>query len=316
MKAILKYSLLIIAVCLLVVGGYLLYHYVPDQPLNGLAKRWAQAPSQFMDINGMSVHIRDQGPKDDPEAIVLIHGTSASLHTWDAWSAALMDQRRVIRFDLPGFGLTGPEPNQNYAIEHYAKFVVAVLDKLNIRSGVLVGNSLGGYIAWATSVLHPARVSKLVLVDASGYPYAAKSVPLAFQLAQMPIIKYVIKNVLPRSLVENSLRNVYGNPELVTPNLVGRYFDLATREGNRAALSQRFKQTIPGPLIQRLGEIKVPTLILWGEKDHLIPMVFAEQFHSDIENSQLVTFQHLGHVPHEEGPDETVAAFKAFIEDE
>lgn len=314
MKKIITISVGLVLACLLDVIGYSWVNYVPDQTVNELSKRWAQWPSQFVNVAGMSVHFRDEGPKDDPEPIILIHGTGASLHTWDAWNAALVDERRIIRFDLPAFGLTGPEPNDNYTIENYAQFVVAVLDKLHISTGVLVGNSLGGYIAWATGVLHPTRVSKLVLVDASGYPYAAKSVPLAFKLAQMPVIKHVIKNVLPRGLVQGSLENVYGNPELVTDDLVDRYFDLATREGNRAALAQRFKQTVPGPLVQRLGEINIPTLIIWGEKDNLIPLVFAERFHGDIQNSQLVTFKHLGHVPHEEGPIETVTALKTFIQ--
>lgn len=308
-----KYTAISLLVFALFISGLLAFNYAPDQPVSELTERWAQSPSQFIDIAGMQVHLRDEGPRDDPEPIILIHGTGASLHTWDGWVDALKSERRVVRFDLPAFGLTGPDPEDKYTIEHYAAFIVAVLDTLKIEQSVLVGNSLGGYIAWATTILYPNKVTKLVLVDASGYPYAAKSVPLAFKLARTPIIKDVVKNILPRSLIEGSVKNVYGNPELVTDELVDRYYDLATREGNRRALSLRFKQTIPGPLIERLDEINIPTLILWGEKDNLIPLIFAKQFSQDIKHNQLMTFPALGHVPHEEDPLSTVNAFKAFL---
>jgi pimeloyl-ACP methyl ester carboxylesterase len=313
MNRIFKYVIAVVLLFALLIGVFLVLSYAPDKSVSELAQRWAQPPSQFISIAGMQVHVRDEGPRNDPEPIVLIHGTGDSLHTWDGWVDDLKSQHRVIRFDLPAFGLTGPEPNDNYTIEHYAEFVVAVLAALKIEKSVLVGNSLGGYIAWATTVLHPNKVTKLVLVDASGYPYAAKSVPLAFKLARTPIIKDLIKNILPRSLIESSLKNVYGNPELVTDQLVDRYFDLATREGNRRALTLRFKQTIAGPLINRLGEISVPTLILWGEKDNLIPLIFAKKFNNDIASSKLVTFKELGHLPHEEDPDATVRELKVFI---
>jgi pimeloyl-ACP methyl ester carboxylesterase len=313
MNRFIKYLSVFILLCTILVCGFLASSYAPDKPVSELTQRWAQSPSQFIDVSGMQVHYRDEGPSDDPEPIVLIHGTGASLHTWDGWVDALKSQRRIIRFDLPAFGLTGPDPADNYTIEHYAAFVVAVLDKLNVKKSVLVGNSLGGYIAWATTVLYPSKVTKLTLVDASGYPYAAKSVPLAFKLARTPIIKDLVRNILPRSLIENSVKNVYGDPERVTSDLVDRYYDLSTREGNRRALALRFKQTIPGPLIKRLGEIKIPTLILWGEKDNLIPLIFANQFSQYIPNNQLLTFPTLGHVPHEEDPSVTVAAFKVFL---
>ena len=97
----------VVAVVLLVAGGLAVTaSWAPDRPVASLKARWAAAPSQFVRIGGMDVHLRDEGPREDPLPIVLVHGTSASLHTWDGWVAALKDQRRVIRVDLPGFGLT------------------------------------------------------------------------------------------------------------------------------------------------------------------------------------------------------------------
>ncbi len=313
MARLLKLTGLTLLILMAVLGGLVVSYSVPDQSVESLKSKWAQPPSQFLEIAGMQIHLRDEGPKDDPSPIVLIHGTSASLHTWDGWSQALKDQRRVIRFDLPAFGLTGPDPKNNYTIERYAEVVIAVLDALNVEKAILVGNSLGGYIAWATTVLHPQRVVKLALVDSSGYPFKAKSMPIGFKLAMTPVIRDLIKDVLPRSLVEKSIKSVYGNPDLVSQELVSRYFDLTTREGNRNALVERFTQTKPGAMASRVPEINIPTLIMWGAKDELIPPELAENFRKNIKGSQVIMFDELGHVPHEENPQITVAAFKEFI---
>src|SRR5690606_28609769 len=129
----------------------------------------------FLWIDGMQVHVRDEGPRDDRRPIVLIHGTSASLHTWDGWVAALAGQRRVIRFDLPGFGLTGPAPDNNYTVERYADFTVRVMNALAVSRAVVGGNSLGGEVAMETALRAPERVAGLVLVDSAGYPFTPES---------------------------------------------------------------------------------------------------------------------------------------------
>jgi pimeloyl-ACP methyl ester carboxylesterase len=289
---------------------------VPDQPVSALRARWAPPPSQFVAVRGMQLHVRDEGPRDDPVPVVLLHGTGASLHTWDEWTRQLTHERRVIRFDLPGFGLTGPSPDGVYSIESYVDTVLALADSLGVQRFVLAGNSLGGYVAWVTAVLHPERVERLILVDAAGYPFQSQSVPLAFRIARTPLLNVLMRDVLPRGVVERSLRDVYGDPSKVTPGLVNRYFDLASREGNRAALVARFDQTKPGSLAERVPEIQVPTLILWGGKDRLIPLEFGERFARDIRGSRLVVFDALGHVPHEEDPAHTVAAVLPFIQSE
>jgi pimeloyl-ACP methyl ester carboxylesterase len=310
---ILKYSLYLVLIVVVFLGVYLYANIAYDKSVEELSKRWATEPSKFLSVAGMNIHYRDEGPKSDKEPIVLIHGTSASLHTWDGWVEVLKEQRRVIRFDLPAFGLTGPDPQNNYSIERYAEVAIAVLDALKIDKSVLAGNSLGGYIAWATAVFHPDRVSKLVLVDASGYPYDPESVPLAFKLSQNPLASRLLKNVLPKSMVEKSVKNVYGNPDLVTDELVNRYYELSLREGNRSALKARFEQTLPGALMDKIGTINVPTLLIWGRKDKLIPLKFGKRFKQEIVNSQLIVFDDLGHVPHEENPQKTVLAVLNFL---
>ncbi|REL26550.1 alpha/beta hydrolase [Thalassotalea euphylliae] len=288
-------------------------YWQADKSLEELKPKWAPAPSQFVNVQGMQVHLRDEGPRDDPNPIVLIHGTSSSLHTWDGWTDELKSTRRVVRFDIPAFGLTGPSPDNNYTIESYASFIVAMLDHLNIEQGVLAGNSLGGYVAWATAVIYPDRVSQLALVDTSGYPFTPKSTPIGFIVANTPILNKLMEKVLPRSMIESSIINLYGDPSIITPELVDRYFDLTVRAGNRQALAQRFRQTKPGTYADKISTITQPTLIIWGGQDRLIPPELGDHFHREIPDSELVMFDELGHLPHEEAPLETVAVFKRFI---
>jgi pimeloyl-ACP methyl ester carboxylesterase len=313
MKTLLKALLGLVLLAVVVVAGGVAAAWAPDRPVESLTARWAPAPSQFITVQGMQVHLRDEGPKDDPEPIVLLHGTSASLHTWDGWAAELKSQRRVIRLDLPGFGLTGPTPDGDYHLVRYTSFMKDVLDHLGLKQVVLGGNSFGGNVAWLTAQANPDRVSKLVLVDASGYPYKAASVPIGFKLAQIPALRPLLANVLPRSMIESSVRNVYGDPAKVTPELIDRYYEITLRQGNRDALGARFKQSPGGEHVELIKQIRQPTLILWGSQDRLIPPDNAEHFKQDIVGSQLVVFDGLGHVPQEEGPARTVAALKTFL---
>lgn len=300
-------------VVVLIVGGYVSYHWAEDIPLSELKARWAPEPSRFIELGGMSVHVRDQGSKDAP-VLLLLHGTSASLHTWQAWASALQDEYRVISLDLPGFGLTGPFPDDDYRLARYSQFLAQFLDQLGVTQASLVGNSFGGQLAWQFTVDHPERVQALVLIDASGYPRQSTSIPLAFRLAAIPALKPVMAKLLPRSLIASSVRSVYGEPERVTDELIERYYQLALREGNRAALRKRFAQFSEGVQPALIKQIKAPTLIVWGRRDGLIPLDNAQRFKDDIADSQLVVFDTLGHVPQEEDPTATLAVVRPFLE--
>jgi pimeloyl-ACP methyl ester carboxylesterase len=312
MKLLLRVLGVVLLACAIFVMAGILATWAPDRSVQQLSARWAPAPSQFLPVLGMQVHLRDEGPRGDPLPIVLLHGTSASLHTWDAWTQALTDQRRVIRFDLPAFGLTGPHPDNDYSIAAYVRFVVAVLDQMGVQQFVLAGNSLGGQIAWGTAVAHPQRVKKLVLIDSAGYPLQSTSVPLGFTIARTPGLRVVMEYVLPRGVVQSSVRNVYGDPAKVTADLVDRYYELTLRAGNRQALAYRMDQLHSGDEAALKG-LKVPTLVMWGAKDRLIPPDTAQRFVADIAGAQMVIFDDLGHVPHEEDGPKTVEAFKLFM---
>ena len=299
----------------LLVGVFAMLNWAPDRPVEELAARWAGSPSTFLELAGLSVHLRDEGRRDDPLPVVLLHGTSASLHTWDGWVAALAPARRVVRVDMPGFGLTGPALDGDYRIERYVEFVTALLDALGIGRCVLAGNSFGGWVAWETALAEPGRVGALILVDSAGYPIESESVPIAFRIARIPLLNRLMEVTLPRGVVESSLRNTYGDPSRVTPALVDRYYELTLREGNRAALAKRFTDGRHSSHSARLGELQVPTLILWGGRDRLIPPAYGEQFRRDIAGSRLVVFPALGHVPHEEDAAATSAVVRTFLDE-
>ena len=314
MRTILKTITTLSLLVILLLAGFVAAFWAPDRSVADLRERWAPPPSTFVDVSGMQVHMRDEGPRDDPSPIVLLHGTSASLHTWDGWAAGLKSTRRVIRLDLPGFGLTGPYPDNDYTVGHYAVFMHAFLDRLGIPHCVLVGNSFGGQVALVTALARPARVDRLVLIDSSGYPLAPSSIPLGFRIARLPVISQIARYTLPRSVVEESIRNVYGDPSRVTGPLIDRYFELALREGNRQALAERLKQVTIDAITAQIPGIKLPTLILWGGRDRLIPPEAGQRFASDIVGSQLHIFPELGHVPHEEDPIQTLVVAKTFLD--
>lgn len=293
---------------------FIAMNWVPDRSVAELRPRWGAPPSIVLDIEGMPVHVRDEGPRDDASPIVLLHGFGSSLHAWDGWAAALRDKRRVVRLDLPGFGLTGASPDNLYGLERDMRVTLAVLDALGIARFVIGGNSLGGAVAWRMALGAPARVDKLILVDAGGYPQHATSVPIGMRLLRLPGIPWLMQHTLPKSLVAQGFRNVFGDPDRVTPEMVERSFELTSREGNRRALVDRTRQRTPNTLYERIPELKLPTLIIWGGRDRLIPSDDAERFHREIAGSVLVMFDDLGHAPEEEDPVRTVVAVKKFLE--
>jgi pimeloyl-ACP methyl ester carboxylesterase len=308
-----RWLLLVLTLPVLVGGVLVALVWAPDRTVAELAPRWAQAPSEFRQIGVHTLHLRDEGPRADSVPILLLHGTSASLHTWDAWTAELTETRRVVRFDLPGFGLTGPAPDDDYRISSYVDVVVAVLDSLGIARAVIAGNSLGGQVAAAVGSAAPERVAGLVLVDPAGFPFTSESVPIGFRLARSPAAASLMTRILPRGVIQSSLENVYGDPSLVTEALVDRYYELTLREGNRAALPVRFAQERDGVDTLHLRTITAPTLILWGDNDRLIPVDHAARFARDIAGSRLVRYPGLGHVPHEEAPARTLADVREFL---
>jgi len=313
MKTVVIVAAAIVALLVLLLGGFIAATWAPERSVAELQNRWAPPPSVFLEIAGMKVHLRDEGPRDDARPIVLLHGMGSSLHAWEGWAAALKSKRRVVSFDLPGFGLTGPSPDGVYGGDTDVRFLLAVLDKLGIEHCVLGGNSLGGGVALRTALTHPARVEKLILVDSGGYRAASTSLPIGLYLLATPGINWLLQHTLPRFLVEQGLRHAWGDPSKITPELVDRAIELTQREGNRRAMIERFSHRQPGTLAERIPELKLPTLIIWGGRDRLVPVEAAHRLHRDIAGSTLAIFDDLGHAPEEEDPARTVEVVRRFL---
>jgi pimeloyl-ACP methyl ester carboxylesterase len=280
-------------------------------PVAALKAKYAAAESQFMDLEGMAVHYRDEGNPADKTPIVLLHGTAASLLTWNGWTDALKTEHRVIRLDLPGYGLTGPSPAQNYSMNFYVRFLHDFLGKLDVNRFYLAGNSLGGKIAWEYALAYPADIKKLILIDAAGYPLS-QGKPLPIRLASTPVLKNILLYVTPKFLVEKSLKEVYADDRKVTEQLVEQYYDMACREGNRSAFVVRAGMVDDDDYL-KINHIQTPTLILWGEADAWIPVENAYKFEKDLSNNRVVIFKNLGHIPQEENPSETIKEVLVFV---
>ena len=290
----------------------LAFLFKSDIPFEELKNKYTNEQSKFINIQGVNVHYRDEGNRNDSTPLVLIHGTSSSLHTWDSIVPALVGKKRIIRLDLPAFGLTGPHPKRDYSIDFYNQFIDSFLNAIGVQEYVIAGNSLGGSIAWNQALAYPDKVKQLILINSGGYPKKNEKGNIGFKLASIPVVGDVLVKFTPRALIRKSIEDVYSDKAKVNEVMVQRYFDLLLREGNRNATLDIFKQRKFGSS-EKIKNIQTSTLIIWGEDDQLIDVSNAYLFEKDIRNSQLVIIPKTGHVPMEENPLAFLAAFNKFI---
>ena len=291
-----------------------LWYRTPDTDRAAMRAKYGAPPSQFVDLGGgLSVHLRDTGPRDGP-ALVLIHGSNASLHTWEPWADRLGKQYRVIRMDLPGHGLTGASPTRDYSAAAYVDVVERIRAKLGIDHIVLAGNSMGGGVAWHYALAHPRHVRALVLLDSVGQPEPGNGKPpLLFRIARMPVLRTIAGSITPRSLIADSLPGAFGDPKLADATMIDRYWELLCYPGNRAATLDRFARKPDSATEAELASLKLPVLILWGEKDRLVPLSSGEWLHARIPGSRLIVYPGVGHLPMEEWPEQSAADVAAFL---
>jgi pimeloyl-ACP methyl ester carboxylesterase len=283
--------------------------WTPDRSRAELEALYLRSQADMTEVAGAQLHVRDDGPRNAP-VLIMLHGFGSSLHTWEDWAQGLVGQYRVIRLDFPGAGLSPPDPTNDYTDARSLALILALMDQRGVSRATLVGNSLGGRIAWTFAAKHPERTDKLVLISpdgfaSPGFEYGkAPDVPMALQAMQY---------VLPKALLQMNLEPSYGDPSVLTPATVDRYHDLMLAPGARKALLARMEQTVlvePEPLLRSM---KAPVLLLWGEKDALIPFSNAADYTRSLPDSRLVSFPKLGHVPHEEAPVESLAPLRAFL---
>ncbi|WP_339659260.1 alpha/beta hydrolase [uncultured Polaribacter sp.] len=285
-----------------------------DISFDDLKTDYANKHSKFIEIDEMQVHYRDEGTGFP---IVLIHGTASSLHTWNDWTNDLAKNYRVIRMDLPAFGLTGPNRNGDYSIESYTRFLKQFLSKIKVDKFYLAGNSLGGNIAWNYAAEYPAQIEKLILIDASGLP-TNKPQPAIFKLAKTPVLNSLFLYLTPQFIIRKNMEQVYADDTKITDDLVIRYHEMALRTGNRQAFIDRAKTDFKlgeKANLEKLKSIKTQTLLIWGAQDSWIPLDNGKRMHRVLPNSKLVVLENSGHVPMEENPTESLVVLKEFLND-
>jgi len=305
----------------------------PDRSTRALERRYTDKSSAFLDLGGTRVHYRDEGPRDGP-TLVALHGTASSLHTWDGWVERLTDEFRVVRLDMPGFGLTGPREGR-HTLAGLVGTVGALCDELGLQDVAVTGNSLGGGVAWRLSTERPDLVSRLVLVDPGGATLLSHIARHYRTLGTDLLARYAT----PRMTVRMILRDAYGDSTTATDEVVTRYYDLLLYSGNRRAmtdLADNFRedhfpdrQPMPGaggPVLPSMcdpspglldgydiSDVAVPTLFQWGAEDSWLPESFGRTLASRVEDSQFVTYDGVGHIPIEEAPEQSAADAAAFL---
>lgn len=292
-----------------VIGAWL---WTPDKLPAELEAKYRNASSSYLEVAGIRLHVRDTGPKDG-RAVILLHGLGSSLHTWEPWAQSLSNKYRVIRYDLPGFALTGVDPTGDYSESRGMQILAALMANRSIRRASLIGNSMGGRLTWKFAAEYPERIDKLVLISPDGFESPGYEYGKA---PAVPAIVKMMKFFLPKAMLRANLEPAYGDPTKLTEATMNRYYDLMLAPGVRSAMISRMEQTIlerPEPLLQK---ITAPTLLLWGAKDAMIPIANAADYLKALPNAKIVKLPHLGHVPHEEAPDRSLQPVRAFLDGE
>jgi len=305
---------ILLALVVLLVAAFFIFR-TPDSDRGEMIAKYSNDASQFVDDGvGGQIHYRDEGNKDGP-AILLIHGSSSILQTWEPVVALLGDKYRLISLDLYGHGLTGPQAKGDYSADANIAAAIKVLDTVGVEQAYWVGNSMGGWLSWRAGLAVPDRVSGLVLIDASGAQTEEKIKPyLGARLARSSVGQLLLPEITPKFLVRSSLEENFAQPERLTDDLVTRYWELLRFPGNRRATLARGRTPREPEKWDEVGSLKMPVLLLWGEQDKVIPVSHAKAFEAVIPGSKLIIYKDAGHLPMEETPDQVARDIGIWIE--
>jgi len=281
-------------------------------PLSKLKDKYADSESKIIKIDDMNIHYKDEG---QGPVLILLHGVCSSLHTWDGWTDRLKNRYRIIRLDIPGFGLTGPASDPSlYKIDAAVKLFEKIVAEKRLKKFSLAGNSMGGYIAWKYTLKNPDKVEKLILIDSVGFP---QRLPWFISFAGNPFVRPFARHIMPRFMFDKVVYEVYGDKSKVTKKVKDRYFELAMRDGNKDAMIDVFtefrKQSKDKNLSAGIKSIKPPTLVMWGTKDALIPFKYFESWKKELPSAKFIQYEGAGHIPMEEIPDETARDADLFL---
>jgi pimeloyl-ACP methyl ester carboxylesterase len=307
--------------------------FQPDRSPSSLEKQYTNEASAFLELDDARIHYRDEGPRDAP-VIVMLHGTYSSLHTWNPWVRRLSDEFRLVRLDMPGFGLTGPRRGRHTLYE-LVRTVGDVCDELGLENVTVAGNSLGGGVAWRLGIERPDLVSGLLLLNAGGATLLSILSGNLMALTGPTVQRYLT----PRMFVRLFLLDAYYDASQVTDDLVRRYHDLMLRRGNRRVIVEIGRNYETDHLegsVQEVGtripqvpsahepephvwddfdiaDVTVPTLFQWGSEDSWLPESFGRELADRVPDSQFITYEPVGHVIMEEDPDRTATDAADFV---
>lgn len=277
--------------------------------------------SEFLQAGGIKTHFVHKGETGSP--IVLVHGFAANTYTWRQSLVALSQNHRVFALDVKGFGLTEKPRDGQYHINAYAEHLLAFLDALKLEKPILIGSSLGGAIILQVALQHPDRVGGLVLVDAAPLDIGRgskppnvggeKSVLKAFSKTKPT--PALMRLLITRDLVARGLRNSFYNKALVTAEMIDAYYRPITIDGAAEAFASMFVATPESkmPDLPPLAKLKIPTLVIWGRHDEVLPVAQAKIFSDSIPGARLVIFEDAGHLPHEEDPPRFSTLIEEFV---
>jgi pimeloyl-ACP methyl ester carboxylesterase len=288
-----------------------LWAWTPDKSRATLEAQYLAAPDDLINVLGTTLQVRDSGAVESGKTVILLHGLGAHLQTWDDWALALAPHVRVLRLDLPGAGLSWPDSQDDYSDERSIALIVALMDQLGIGRASLIGNSIGGRIAWRFAAAHGERIDKLVLVSPDGYAspgFEYGSAP------KVPFVMNAMRYALPKSMLRPNLEVAYSDPTRLEEATMDRYYDLMLAPGNRQALLDRMRQTVLVPPDPVLIRIDAPVLLLWGADDRMIPVSNAQNYLRVLPDARLVTLPDLGHLPMEEDGAASVSPVLDFLQ--
>lgn len=286
-----------------------LWLWTPDLPRAELEARYLAEPADLRTVGPWRLHVRDSGLREAP-AVLLLHGFGASLQTWDVWAQGLSTTHRVIRIDLPGSGLSPPDPDRDYTDARSLQMLVRLLDDLGVLRASVVGHSMGGRIAWTFAARHPERTDKLVLVAPDGFASFGFEYGKAMDV---PASLGLMRHVLPQPLLRMNLQAAYAQPETLTDALTTRYHELLRAPGARQAMLDRLQQTVLQEPLPLLRQIRAPTLLVWGEADAMIPFANARDYLQAMPGSRLLSWPGVGHLPQEEAAQASLQGVADFL---
>lgn len=283
--------------------------------------KYSSPESRFFVLqSGARLHYRDEG-RQKGLPLVLLHGSSASLHTFEPWVASLGDEYRIITLDLPGHGLTGAVPDADYSMEAFIRSLDQLMVHLGVERFVLGGNSMGGALTWRYTREYPHKVMAMLLINASGYFGGTAREPedeeeesvAAFSLLRQPWFRAIASHLDTWHLTRQGVQAAYNYSDVADDDLIRRYYELSLREGTRQATVQRFAGFDPTNQMQVPVNFMQPTLIMWGREDSLIDVSVARQFKGAIPHAEVVVYDGVGHVPMEEIPGRSAGDIREFL---